>query len=219
MDSDSYQFHKVPPVAGNMFQGRVLASDQVSVADVALVWQELAAVLERRIPGAVVEFGCYVGTTSVYIRRLLDQAGQSAQREFHVYDSFAGLPSKARQDASAAGIDFAAGKLSVSKKELLNLFRSEHLQPPVVHKGWFADLGPADVPAGIAFAFLDGDFYSSILDSLKLVWPRLAPGAMVLIDDYARPELPGVEQAVRDFFNGAPPAGLRTAHNIAIIRR
>ena len=36
-----------------------------------------------------------------------------------------------------------------------------------MHKGWFDQLSDREVPEQIAFAFLDGDFYSSIIDSLR----------------------------------------------------
>ena len=216
-DPDDFRNHRVPDTPVNRFRGHLLISDQVTAGDVGVVWRELEKVLRAGTPGAVVEFGCYAGTTSLFIRRLLDEAGESAQRAFHVYDSFAGLPDKVGQDQSAAGADFQAGKLSVSKKEFLQQFRAANLQAPVVHKGWFNDLTAADVPEQIAFAFLDGDFYQSILDSLKLVWPRLASGAAVLIDDYQRPELPGPERAVRDFFQGKAMPKLRAEHNIAIL--
>jgi O-methyltransferase len=216
---DAYEFHRVPNTPANLFRGQLLASDQVSKDDVTLVWQELERVLAAGTPGAIVEFGCYVGTTSLFIRRLLNEQGEAA-RPFHVYDSFEGLPPKVPADASAAGADFQAGKLSVSKKEFLRQFQNTHLEAPVVHKGWFNQLGPQDVPAEIAFAFLDGDFYDSILDSLRLVWPRLQRGAILLIDDYQRPELPGVERAVRDYFASIkkPVPALQVVHNIAVIR-
>jgi O-methyltransferase len=219
MNPDAYQFHKVPNIAANQFKGRLLVSDQVSSQDIGLVWRELEKTLAANIPGDIVEFGCYVGTTSLFIRRLLDEQKQSDSREFHVYDSFTGLPDKLPQDKSAAGVDFQAGKLSVSKKEFLNQFRTANLKPPIVHKGWFDDLKPTDVPEQIAFAFLDGDFYNSILTSLRLVWPRLAPGALLLVDDYQRESLPGVERAIRDYFNESTLPAIHAEHNIAVIRR
>lgn len=214
---DAYQHHRVPDTPANRFRGQLLVSDQVSRADIELLWRELERTLDAGVPGAVVEFGCYVGTASLFIRRLLNE---HPAREFHAYDSFEGLPAKVSADQSAAGADFTAGKLAVSKKEFLRQFQAAGLQPPVAHKGWFNQLDDSDVPKQIAFAFLDGDFYDSILDSLKLVWPRLSGGATVLIDDYQRPELPGVERAVRDFFRGRnePVPPLRVEHNIAILR-
>lgn len=215
MDPDAFQFHKLPNTAANQFDGHHIISDQVSRDDISLIMRELEKVLQADIPGDVVELGCYAGTTSLFIRRLLDQ--QESNKVFHAYDSFEGLPPKHGKDESAAGVDFAEGKLSVSKKEFLQQFRAAGLRPPVVHKGWFEEMDERDVPAQIAFAFLDGDFYSSILSSLHLVWPRMAKGGRVLIDDFHREALPGVDRALHEFLGGNLPANLRAEHNIAII--
>lgn len=191
-----------------------IISDQIQRPALAVVLGQLEKTLQAGVGGAVVEFGCYIGTTSLFIRRLLD--ARQDDRDFHVYDSFAGLPSKSAQDASVAGDEFRAGELSVSKKQFLHEFQKSHLQPPVVHKAWFDDLTADDLPDSIAFAFLDGDFYASILTSLKLVVPRLRPGGCIAIDDYRRDKLPGVERAVHDYYQGRPPQ-ITTAHNIGVI--
>lgn len=64
---------------------------------------------------------------------------------------------------------------------------------------------------------MDGDFYQSIIDSLRLVWPNMSEGGTILIDDYKRETLPGVERAIRDFFQGKQIKKLRAEHTIAII--
>lgn len=194
-----------------------IISDQIQKPALDIVLSELEKVLKADVPGDIVEFGCYVGTTSLFIRRLLNVYRQSEKREFHAYDSFEGLPGKAAQDASAAGIDFKAGELSVSKKQFIREFQKAHLQPPATHKAWFKELAGNDVPQRIAFSFLDGDFYESIIDSLRLVWPRLNPQGTITIDDYRRETLPGVERAVEDFFQDKS-VSLRYTHNIAIIK-
>ena len=63
------------------------------------------------------------------------------------------------------------------------------------------------MPKKISFAHLDGDFYSSILESLIYVYPNLSKGAIVIIDDYCDPKihdvnniLPGVKKACDEFF-------------------
>lgn len=201
----------------NQFRGHRIISEQVGPGELTVVWRELEKVLAANIPGDIVEFGCYSGTTSLFIRRLLDQQGQSDKRIFHVYDSFAGLPEKGSLDLSPAGAEFKSGELSVGKKEFLQNFRSANLHPPVVHKGWFNQLTGGDVPDQIAFAFLDGDFYDSIMDSLKLVWPRMAKGATILVDDYGRDALPGAERAVTQFLQNKTPQHVREQHNIAIL--
>ena len=201
----------------NMFQGYRIISDQVGVGELTIVWRELTKILNTRIPGDIVEFGCYAGTASLFIRRLLDERGESGKRTFHAYDSFEGLPEKTRQDESAVGTQFKAGELAVSKKIFLQNFRNAKLKPPIVHKAWFNQLTNNDIPDKIAFAFLDGDFYDSIFVSLKLVWPRMSSGGILLIDDYGREALPGAERAVHDFFAGKPTPIIQTNHNIAYL--
>jgi O-methyltransferase len=195
-----------------------IISDQIKKPALGIVLRELETVLAAGVEGDIVEFGCYIGTTSLFIRRLLDHHKQSVSRQFHVYDSFAGLPPKTAQDASVVGLDFKAGELAVNKKQLLQEFYKAGLAPPIIHKAWFDQLTEVDTPGHIAYAFLDGDFYSSIITSLRLVWPRLAPGGVITVDDYQRETLPGVEQAVRDFFQDKQ-INLHHEHNIAIIKR
>jgi len=188
-----------------------LVSDQVNREQLRVILGELEQLLDTT-DGAVVEFGCYIGTTSLFIRRLLDAYGDS--RPFHVYDSFAGLPAKTAQDQSRAGDQFQAGELAVSKKQFMQQFQKAGLRAPFTHKGWFSDLTPADVPDPIAFAFLDGDFYESIRDSLRLVLPRMQAGGVVIVDDYAREALPGAARAVHELL---PGTSVQTHHNLGVI--
>ena len=69
---------------------------------------------------------------------------------------------------------------------------------PRIVKGWFCDLGESDLPSLISFAFLDGDFYESIRDSLRLVGPRMSRGGVIVVHDYTNPALPGVRKAVEE---------------------
>jgi O-methyltransferase len=190
-----------------------LASDQVNKDQLAVILTELEKVLASDLDGAVVEFGCYIGTTSLFIRRLLDAVQD--HREFHVYDSFEGLPPKTAHDESRAGDQFQAGELAVSKKQFLREFQKANIRPPFIHKGWFNQLTSADVPEHVAFAFLDGDFYESIHDSLKLVLPRMQKGSVIVIDDYAREALPGAARAAHELLGDKT---IMTAHNLGIVR-
>lgn len=215
---DSFSDHQLRSTKPqHMFQGYPIISDQISKEGLSVVWRELEKVLQQNVEGHVVEFGCYAGTTSLFIRRLLNSY-PDLQREFHVYDSFEGLPEKTNEDDNAAGIDFEAGKLYVTKAEFTKVFKSANLRLPYIHKGWFSDVAEQSVPDPIAFAFLDGDFYGSIIDSLRLVWPKLAEHGVIVVDDYKRETLPGVERALRDFFQGKQ-AIIRSEHNKAIILR
>lgn len=189
-----------------------LLSDQIDERELAIILRELDAVLARGVPGDVVEFGCYVGTTSVPIAARLAHT----DRTLYVYDSFEGLPEKSAEDESPAGMQFVAGELHATKKELVRNFKQASLPLPVITKGWFSTITPDQVPSSIAFAFLDGDYYHSVRDPLQLIWPRLSPGAVVIVDDYANEALPGAARAVDEWLQ-AHPATLRVEHSLAII--
>lgn len=195
-----------------------IISDQINRAAMSVVLRELELILDKGVGGDVAEFGCYIGTTSIFIRRILDGAGLSPERRFYAYDSFSGLPNKTAADSSSAGTEFKGGELNVSKKQFLNTFLKARLVAPITYKAWFKDLTDAQLPNKLAYAFLDGDFYESIIDSLELVWPRLSIGGTITIDDYERAALPGVTKAVRDFFKDKR-IDIHHEHGIAIIKK
>lgn len=189
-----------------------LLSDQIDQRELAIILRELERVLAANVVGDVVEFGCYVGTTSVPMGKRL----ATTDKTLHVYDSFEGLPEKSREDESPAGMQFVKGELHATKKQLIRNFAQAHITLPVITKAWFSDLTLEHIPAQIAFAYLDGDYYHSILDPLKLIWPRLAPAATILVDDYANEALPGAAKAVDEWLR-SHPAQLRVEHSLAII--
>lgn len=192
-----------------------LVSDQVDKKELGIILEAFEQCLVDSVAGDVVEFGCYTGTTSLFLERLIVSYG--GDKQLHVYDSFAGLPEKSMQDSSPVGTHFKAGELLATKKELIAHFKKAGLRTPYIHKAWFSDLASNDVPDSIAFAYLDGDFYASILDPLKLIWNKLSSGACVAVDDYGREALPGVTKAV-DEFCSMNSCGLSVHNSIALIR-
>lgn len=192
-----------------------VVSDQIEKNELRVILRELSRSLSGCTSGSVVEFGCFVGTASLFIRRVIDMT--ASEVAFHVYDSFEGLPEKTASDLSPAGLQFVPGSLTASRKEFTFNFKKAGLQLPRIHKGWFSQLTEADVPNRIAFAFLDGDYYRSIADSLHLITPKLLPGATIVVDDYANEALPGTTRAVDEWMTGRP-ASLRVEATLAIIR-
>jgi O-methyltransferase len=191
-----------------------LISDQVDARELRVLLLELEKLLQAGKTGAIVEFGCYAGTTSLFIRRLLDHYQSSAV--FHVYDSFEGLPPKTSRDMSVAGDQFRTGELAASKKEFMLHFKKAGLTLPVIHKGWFQSFAPADVPPGIMFAFLDGDYYESIRDSFALITPKLLDEAIIIVDDYANEALPGAARAT-DEWRSATMSTLQVQASLALV--
>jgi O-methyltransferase len=199
-------------------------NDQVSEGETERILELARECLE--VPGDFVEFGCYKGDTSLLLAELLVEksvdkhvdsvrksggkgvekceGGESlnSAKKLWIYDSFEGLPEKTAMDESVLGVDFKGGELFVTKREVKERFLRAGLPVPVIRKGWFADLMDDDLPERIAFAFLDGDFYESIRDSLRLVAPRMSEGGVIVVHDFTNPALPGVKRAVDEILVG-----------------
>jgi O-methyltransferase len=190
-----------------------IISDQVDKKELDVILQLCEKSLTQTTDGGVVELGCYVGTTALFLQRLL-----CGQRQLYIYDSFAGLPKKVGQDSSSVGAAFVEGELFASKKALIENFKKANLPLPRIIKGWFEELEPNQLPDKICFAYLDGDFYTSILSSLKLVWPKLVTGAIVVIDDYQSEHLPGVKKAL-DVWAQDHKFSLKTQSSLAIVQK
>lgn len=183
--------------------------------ELEVLLRELRRVLESDTIGDVVELGCFKGETSVHIARFIRRL--SPYRRLYLYDSFAGLPEKTRQDESPAGTQFMAGELPATKREVEQRLAKAGFTGLTIKKAWFRDLTPADLPEQIGFAFLDGDFYESIMDSLRLVWPKLTKGSVVVIDDYINEALPGAAKAVDEWL-ADHPAEFRVERSLGIMR-
>ena len=145
--------------------------------------------------GDFVELGCYKGDTSLLITEML----KNTDHILYIYDSFEGLPQKTGNDESALGEYFKGGELYVTKREVKERFLRAGLKLPVIKKAWFNELTDEDLPEKIAFAFLDGDFYESIRDSLKLIDGKMVEGGIIVVHDYMNPALPGVKKAVDEW--------------------
>ena len=150
------------------------------------------------LPGDFVEMGCYKGDTSLLLAEVLE--GQD--KKLWIYDSFEGLPEKRAEDESVLGVEFKKGELPVTKREVKERFLRAGMKVPVIKKGWFSELKDKDLPEIISFAFLDGDFYESIRDSLKMVSDKVCNGGVILVHDYYNEKLPGVKRAVDRWMTG-----------------
>lgn len=173
-----------------------LLSEQVDEKEIAVILRELSKTKE--ISGDVVEFGCFVGTTSVFLVKEIEK--WNAEKSLWLYDSFEGLPEKSREDENSLGEVFKKGELLATKKQLIaNLRKSGARKMPKITKGWFSELSKEQIPREISFAFLDGDYYLSILDPLNLIWENLQSGAIIVVDDYGNQALPGASKAVDEW--------------------
>jgi len=144
--------------------------------------------------GDVVELGCFVGESSKYIQKFLDNA--KSQKQLFVYDSFEGLPDQGEWEKNTGWIP---GSLKTSESVLIKNFVQNNLKLPAIHKNWFKDIPESAIPNEISFAFLDGDFYESIHDSLVKIFDKVVEGGYICFHDWDRPDLPGVRAAAEEF--------------------
>jgi O-methyltransferase len=190
------------------------------------VLRKLQEVLNNNIEGDVVELGCHNGGTSIWIQTLLQL--NNSNKKFHVYDSWEGIPDKHEKDYTINYKDsicpqFVGDKLrSVSemininnnvwikgttktqKENFINSFTVLNVQLPIVHSGFFNEINDSEYPDKISFAYFDGDFYSSIIDSFNKVYHKMVPGGIIVIDDCGDYTLIGVKNACMDFLKDKP---------------
>ncbi|HYW09483.1 MAG TPA: TylF/MycF/NovP-related O-methyltransferase, partial [Longimicrobium sp.] len=156
----------------------------------------------RNVAGAVVECGVWKGGMIAGMASVL-----GPDREYYLFDSFEGLPpaqaidgeSALRWQAStdspwyfdncAADIRFAEDAMRRAGARDVHLIR-----------GLFDQTLPGFVPRSpIAILRLDGDWYASTMTCLTHLYPHVARGGLIIIDDYHTWD--GCARAVHDYLS------------------
>ena len=140
-------------------------------------------VLLNKVPGDLIETGAWRGGTTIFMRAVLKAHGVT-DRTVWVADSFEGLPVPA---SDTDGDDLSAIKyLKVPIEKVRENFAKFDLLDDQVKflKGYFCDTLPNAPIERLAILRLDGDLYSSTIDSLRNLYHRVSPGGYVIVDDY-----------------------------------
>jgi O-methyltransferase len=125
-------------------------------------------------PGAVAEFGCYKGLSTVVI----SIAARYAARRLIVFDSFQGLPEPmetVHQVASGKVIEYKKGSYAGTLEEVRSVVAQYgEIDQVEFVQGFFCHSLPSR-PADERYAliFEDADLVESVRDVLKHAWPRL----------------------------------------------
>lgn len=189
------------------------------------VQDAIRAVDRERVPGSVVEMGCWKGGCGAFMSWCTKKSG--SDREVWLFDSFEGIPELSAEDAQWAAhsklkMKDAADKAirpagyylaSVSDAhEALKRLGAE--AKTHVEKGWFQDaLPPVKAQIGaIAVLRLDGDIYESTKYCLDELYDQVSPGGWIIIDDYG---LEGCRTAMYEFFSrrGISPCIINAPHD------
>jgi O-methyltransferase len=173
----------------------------------------------RGIPGAVVECGVWRGGSMLAVARTLLDLGRS-DVHLHLFDTFDGMPPPGEKDVRWTG-ESAGDLLSTVSGWEAELLRAragvEEVRAalatvpyPASHvhlvQGRVQDTIPEHAPAAISVLRLDTDWYDSSRHELRHLYPRLASGGVLILDDYGW--WGGVRAAVDEYFAECPPAPL-----------
>jgi O-methyltransferase len=162
----------------------------------------------RNIAGDIVECGVWRGATAI-ISRII-----SPDRKVWMYDTFDGMTAPERIDVSHLGrsallsyqwkIDnggkWAKATLTEVMGNLATFGISDGVVPVIGDVS--TTLLDFELPFRIALLRLDTDFYRSTLIELQMLYPRLARGGILIIDDYGH--WLGARQAVNEYFGFEP---------------
>ena len=130
-----------------------------------------AALGEVTLPGDFAQFGVFKGQTARTI-----EAATTGDRKLHLFDSFEGLPEDWTPQKPKGAFKLRPRQIPV--------FESERV---VMHKGWFKDTVPGwakQMSQPLAFVHMDADLYSSSIDVLFNIDHLIAPGTIILFDEY-----------------------------------
>jgi O-methyltransferase len=152
-------------------------------------------VLERNVPGDLLEAGVWRGGMTIFMRAAL-KAFRSADRKVWAVDSFAGLPPINDQKETFA---WERGNMAVSLEEVQATFARYGLLDDQVCflKGYFCDTLPNPYIGRLAILRVDADLYSSTMDVLHALYPALSVGGYAVFDDYRN--LPDCRRAIDEF--------------------
>jgi hypothetical protein len=150
-------------------------------------------IVDNQIPGDIVECGVWRGGSMMAVARSLLRNGDSS-RNLYLFDTYEGMSEPTKDDvafdgSSAQELVMSAEKhdhIIVSVGDVQRAVWSTGYPREKMHfvKGKVEDTVPGEAPASIALLRLDTDWYESTKHELEHLFPRLARGGVLIIDDY-----------------------------------
>jgi O-methyltransferase len=168
-------------------------------------------VIDANIPGDFVECGVWKGGSAMLMAQTLLNMQETA-RKIYLYDTFAGMTKPTEKDTLIANgspasktwkkmqkDSYNAWAFSPIEEVKSNMLMTNYPQDNIVYvKGKVEDTIPAAIPDNIALLRLDTDWYESTYHELKHLFPLLAHGGVLIIDDYGH--FAGAKEAVDTYF-------------------
>ena len=187
------------------------SATMTSVERMFALYKSVEYVVRSEIPGDFVECGVWRGGSLMMMALTLQRLGQT--RAIHGFDTFEGMPAPTAADIKHDTGESAAAILarSVEREDDLvwGIAGRDVAEKNVAATGYPAELVhfhvgrveetiPDRAPDRIALLRLDTDWYESTRHELEHLYPRLAPGGVLIIDDYGFWR--GARQATDEYF-------------------
>jgi hypothetical protein len=190
---------------------RVLPFTMLSPDRLYAFMQATRHVVRTNVPGGIVECGVWKGG-AVMASLLTMRQMNRADRDYFLYDTFAGMPAPTaadkQYDGEALAAAFAKRQLSEDTSswcrgefsEVERNIRSAGYEASRIQfvKGRVEETIPRVMPEQIAVLRLDTDWYASTRHELEHLYPRLSAGGVLIVDDYGHWR--GARQAVDEYF-------------------
>lgn len=154
------------------------------------LWQMLPHV--KSLEGYIAEVGVFRGGSAKIICEAMKKHGIA--KKLLLFDTFAGMPKVNKQLDQHREGDFKNTSLP-EVMERLKAYNACEFYP-----GFFPDSASKHVLERFAFAHIDVDIHSSVLNCCEWFYPRMARGGIMLFDDYGTKSCAGAKKAVDDFF-------------------
>lgn len=176
------------------------------------LWQAVNNVIDNNTPGSFVECGVWRGGSAMLIALTLLQRG-AGWRNIYLFDTFSGMTEAGEHDSDLHGHhadELMAGLKGERVAELVKASAGlEGVRAAMASTGY--DMRRIRFIEGdvrqtlkntqtmwIALLRLDTDFYDSTLEELRVLYPRVAQGGVMIIDDFGHWQ--GARRAVEDYF-------------------
>jgi O-methyltransferase len=175
--------------------GRVSPYTMTSPERVAAVCMAVEYVARNRIPGDIVECGVWKGGSSMAAALALLRCGDTT-RTIHLFDTFEGMSEPTHKDQELSGQKASELLAKASRQDPIwayspleevtrNLLSTGYPKDRVkLIQGKVETTIPEAAPASIAMLRLDTDWYESTLWEMQHLFPILADGGVLIIDDY-----------------------------------
>jgi O-methyltransferase len=170
----------------------------------------------RPVAGEIAECGVRYGKSSHFI---LGGSGGESSKEFHIFDSFAGLSAPTAADLDRSGKTvWSQGQLEAGEDVVRDNLRAWSNRV-FLHKGWIPERFSEVADKRFSFVHVDVDLHEPTRDSFEFFYPRMAKGGVMVCDDYGFLSCPGATRAVDEFFADKPEAvlSLTTGQSVVLI--